>query len=184
MVKQAIRVHRMMLRRAITRRNPSLGAAAAPGLAAGGAGRLSRTKRAISRAMTNPGIAAIQKAARQFSAWARAMSRIGPSTEANSDRQPLMIRPVFSPMRLGEEVSAIRVSTIGGTGPSAMPMNRRAPISTANEVARPDTKEQQENTITATISRGLRRPIRSDSRPAPMLVRAQVIDRADETRPT
>ncbi len=63
-------------------------------------------------------------------------------------------------------------------------MNSRAAMSTTKEVARPETNEQQEKTSTAAISRGLRRPIRSESLPAPILVRAQVTDRAETVSPT
>jgi hypothetical protein len=71
----------------------------------------------------------------------------------------------LSACRPGDEAAAMMARQIGRNGPSASPMTMRVASRLSKLQAKPDRIEQAENSTSAQIRNGLRRPIRSDQRP-------------------
>ncbi|GAA0702233.1 hypothetical protein GCM10009022_29360 [Vreelandella titanicae] len=91
--------------------------------------------------------------------------------------------PIAIPRLSGVTSIAVTDCDIGRIGPSATPISNLAPRSNKNEVARPDKKEQRENTIVAIIKNIFLRPLRSDIAPNIKPDIAQVTDNAEAVRP-
>ncbi len=152
-----------MLRRASSATGsspPGGGACAAP---AGRSG--SSTNRQIRKARISPGMPArknavfqsYQVAIRTRIQEASAVPTIGPNTFCTT--------PALSACRCGAEAAAMIARQIGRNGPSAAPITTRAASSVSKLRAKPESTEQTENSSSAPIRNGLRRPITSDQRP-------------------
>ena len=143
-----------------------VGPAAACAAAAGGRAG-SRMNLHIRSAATMPGIPARKNACRQPKAVANATSSTGATNEPSRFEPKFCVTPIASPRCSGLTSDAIIAWLIGMMPPSAAPIRRRAPSSTAKEAARPERNEQAEKASVARISRPLRLPVRSDTTPMP-----------------
>ncbi len=103
------------------------------------------------------------------------MPTIGPNTFCTI--------PALSAWRVGPEAAAMMARQIGRNGPSAAPITTRVASRLSKLQARPDSTEQAENSSSAPIRNGLRRPIRSDQRPIRNAPRAQVSDSPELAQP-
>ena len=127
---------------------------------------------------------AMKKAWRQPKAVANATSSTGATNEPSRLEPKFCVTPIARPRRSGFTSAAIMAWLIGMIPPSAAPMSMRAPSIATNDAARPDRNEHAEKASVARISRPLRLPVRSETKPIPKAAHAQVSDSALARMPT